>query len=173
MKSLLFTIIGAFILFTSSSCQTEAPSKVRSAFKEKFPDVTKVKWEMENDNEWEAEFKSDGLEGSASFDLEGKWLETEMEIITEDLPANVFKALYLEYEKFEIEEAVSLSSPDFMGYELSVEILDGKKEKEFEVKISEDGKTIQMVKENDDEDDEKAEVKDKDQYNKEQEEDDD
>ena len=37
----------------------------------KFQNATKVKWDQEEENEWEAEFKMNGDEMSASFDNAG------------------------------------------------------------------------------------------------------
>lgn len=59
MKSLKI-ILGALLVttvFAFTSGGNKAPQKVKDAFAEKFPTAKKVKWEKENEKEWEAEFK--------------------------------------------------------------------------------------------------------------------
>jgi len=65
---------------TLQSCGQSVPEKVKSAFAGKFPNASSVKWDKENDEEWEAEFKMDGKEYSANFTVDGNWKETEYEI---------------------------------------------------------------------------------------------
>jgi len=151
MKNTILTISVIFIFSLTTSCQTEVPKKVSSAFNEKFSTMENVTWEQESENEWEASFISEGKETSAVFDADGIWLETETEVVLEDIPAEVFKTLCLKYEEFEIEEAESIESPDFNGYEIEIEMEDDDDEKEFEVLIDSDGTFVKAVEEDDDE----------------------
>ena len=153
MKSLLVTIIGIFILTTNTSCQSEIPGDVISAFNKKFVEAEKAKWEQEKNNEWEAGFILNGEEMTACFDAGGKWLETEMEMEIEDLPAAVFKTMYLEFEEFEIEECEGIETPEFKGFEIEIEVEDDGKETEFEVLITVDGQLIKKVEEEDEDND--------------------
>jgi hypothetical protein len=149
--TLIALVIGMFS-FTACGQKKDVPQKVKTAFTQKFPDAQKVKWDMEEENEWEAEFKINGKEMTACYDNTGKWLETEFEVKIKDLPAEVFKAINLKFEGFEIEEAESIEKPDFKGYEILLEI----EETEVEILVTSDGKlTIKDVKveDEDDEDD--------------------
>ncbi len=102
------------------ACAQTAPKPVADAFAKKFAAATEVKWEQEG-QEWEAEFKSNGAEMSASYDAAGKWLETETELKKSELPAELFKAVMLKFKGWDIEEVVKLDSPDFKGFELQLE----------------------------------------------------
>lgn len=145
MKKSIF-IIAVFAISLVACAQTP-PKTVTDNFNSKFSGATKVKWDQEEENEWEAEFKMNGEKMSASFDSAGKWLETESEIKKSDLPGVVLSAVNNEFEGWKIEGIEKLESPEFNGYELSVE----KGKQEFEVKVSAEGKIISK-KEADEED---------------------
>ncbi len=109
----------------------------------------KVKWDQEEENEWEAEFKMNGDEMSASFDNAGKWLETEKELKKNQLPAAVLKAVNAEYAGYKMDEAAEIEKPDFKGYELGIE----KGEEELEILVTADGRiTVNKESEEEDED---------------------
>jgi hypothetical protein len=131
------------------SAQKMPPAAVSKAFAEKFKSAEKVKWDMEDAKEWEAEFRMNGKEASASYDLAGKWLETEMEIGKADLPAAVKAALDKQFPDAKIGECSTIDAPDFKGYEIAVKF----KGKEYEVKATKDGKLT--VKEESDEEKDK------------------
>jgi len=62
MKTLIL-IFAVTLLFGFTACSQsgkDAPAVVRTAFTQKFPNATRIKWGMENDKEWEAEFQMDG-----------------------------------------------------------------------------------------------------------------
>lgn len=133
--------------FGLTACaQTNIPEKVKSAFVQKFPGAKSVKWEKENDAEYEAEFKRDGQEMSASFDPEGNWLETEMEIKVKDLPAAVSHTLATEFDGYEVEEAEKIQTPTRSDlYEVEIE----KNHDTWEVQITADGAVIKKKQEKD------------------------
>ena len=134
-----------------ASAQKTPPSSVSNTFASKFKNAEKVKWDMEEADEWEAEFMMNGKESSASFDLSGKWLETETEIKENELPAAVKNTLDSQYAGYKIEESESIESPDFTGYEIALE----NKEKYVEVQVTPNGKlTVKTeMNENDEEED--------------------
>src|ERR1043166_5042822 len=97
------------VLLTSAGAQEisadKVPSMVSSAFKTKFPNVQKVKWEMENEKEYEAGFKLNSIEMSALFDASGNWLETEFEIKVAGLPQPVSQTISKQFNGYAIKEA--------------------------------------------------------------------
>lgn len=145
MKRTLF--IMAVLVISLVACAQKPPKAVTDNFNSKFSGATKIKWDQEEENEWEAEFKMNGEKMSVSFDNAGKWMETESELKKSDLPGIVLSAINQEFEGWKIEGIEKLDSPDFTGYELSVE----KGKQEFEVQVSPDGKIISK-KEVDEED---------------------
>lgn len=151
MKKTIF--IFAALAFGLFACAQTPPKSVTDNFAKKFTGATKVSWDQEKENEWEAEFKMNGTEMSASFDNAGKWLATEAVLKEKDLPANVTKAVKAAYEGWEIEGVECIETPDFKGYELGIE----KGDTELEIQVTTDGKITvnKESKEEGDEDDEK------------------
>lgn len=124
------------------------PQKVKDAFAQKFPDIKKVEWEKESDTKWEAEFKMNGKEYSASFLEDGTWQETEYEIKKRDI-ANIIKAVLLkEFPDYSVEEAEISETAEGKFYEFEIE----KGENEMEVTIDKEGKIVKKEMEDDSED---------------------
>ena len=78
-------MIGAATLFA----QGKTTKEVEIAFNSKFPNAVKVKWEKENEHEYEANFILNGIKFSANFSNNGAWLETESPMAFEKLPQKV------------------------------------------------------------------------------------
>ena len=134
-------LISAACLISFSACgqkKTDVPANVRSAFEQKFPNAQKVKWDKENANEWEAEFKIDNKEYSANFNTSGQWMETEYEISTSEIPAAVNQTLSMDFAGYKVVEAEISETAAGKLYEFEI-----KKDKEkMEVAISPDGKLM-------------------------------
>lgn len=64
------------------------PQAVKNAFAKKYPNAKAEKWEKEGSN-YEAEFHLNKIENSSVFDETGNFLETEVEIPVNSLPAPV------------------------------------------------------------------------------------
>ena len=65
MKKSIFIIVTlAFGLF---ACAQTPPKSVTDNFAKKFTGATKVKWDQEEENEWEAEFKMNGNDNVGQF----------------------------------------------------------------------------------------------------------
>jgi hypothetical protein len=152
MKTFI-TLFSALLLLSFSvfgQTAKQAPEKVKSAFSQKFPSATKVEWGKEGDKEWEAEFKLNGIEYSANFDNEGKWLETEYEISLKEIPAAVKTTLDKESAGYKIEESVATETFKVKAYEFVIE----KGKDKMELVIDQTGKLVkkEVVKEEEDED---------------------
>lgn len=63
--------------YTTSFAQSKTPNAVTTAFSQKFPNATNVKWDKENTHEYEASFEWKGEKYSANFSDTGEWMETE------------------------------------------------------------------------------------------------
>lgn len=155
MKNLmLITVLS--VAFSMQSCaqksdSKDVPEKVLSAFNTKFPDAKKVEWEMENDSEWEAEFKWNGAEYSANFSTNGEWRETEYEIKETEIPSNIRAILDQNFSDYKIEEPEVAETPSGRSYEMEIEV--GKEE--YEVTIDTQGNlTKKKESEENDENDE-------------------
>jgi hypothetical protein len=98
----------------------KVPAVVKTAFKAKFPKVTTVSWEMEDKKEYEASFKLDKMDCTASFDLKGNWLETENVIDIAKLPKIVSDAVSKQFAGYAIKLAEQTISEKNTVYELSL-----------------------------------------------------
>ena len=85
MNKVFIVLLGTALMSTAAGAQKisadKIPAPLVSAFQGRFPGATKISWEIENGNEYEADFKLHGEEVSASFDNTGKLLETETEMM--------------------------------------------------------------------------------------------
>lgn len=127
-------------VFSFSACgqSKDVPAKVKTAFEQKFPTAQKVKWDKENEAEWEAEFKMNGEKYSANFTTDGQWMETEYEIEKSTIPQAVKQTLDNEFAGYDIEEAEISETTDGKVYEFALD----KDETELEVAILPDGKVV-------------------------------
>lgn len=151
MKNLILTMVLTLTISTVSCAQEkDVPQKVKTAFNQKFPNAKRVSWEMEDETEWEAEFKMNGKEYSANFSLNGEWKETEYEIKKSEIPANIRAILDQNFDDYDIEEAEIAESASGKSYEFEIEV--GKEE--FEVVIDTQGKLTKKKESDDEEGDE-------------------
>lgn len=149
MKVLTVLLVALFSVFVISCNQQKVniPEKVQASFEELFPAATEVEWEMEDENEWEAEFKMDGKEASACFTIEGEWIETEYEL--KSLPETIETILMETYPGFEIDEIEIVESPDFNGYEVGLK----KEDEKIEVMVTNEGEVLEAeIEQEEDED---------------------
>ena len=158
MKKLL-SLSVMFLAFGVIACgQKNVPQPVNTAFSQKYPAAASVKWASEEANEWEAEFKLNGKEMSASFDNAGKWLESEAEIAAKELPAAVSGTIAKEFAGYKTDEISILETPELKGFEVGLK----KGETVLEVVLDNAGKVLKKTdisKEEKDEKDEKPEKK--------------
>jgi hypothetical protein len=138
MKNFLILLV-VFSLISFSACsQKNPPDNVKKEFSQKFAAAKSVKWDSEKPNEWEAEFKINGKEMSACFDDAGKWLETETEVSTKELPAAVTRTLKNEFSGFKTDEISTIENPEMKGFEVALK----NKETEMTVIIGADGTVL-------------------------------
>jgi len=148
MRKSVFVI--AVLAFSLAACSPTPPKPIADNFNSKFSGATKVKWDQEEENEWEAEFYLDGNEMSASFDNAGNWLETEKEIKANELPSTVAEVVNSKYSDYKVEEMAELIKSDFLGYEISLK----KGDTEIEIQVLSNGTINNIKRIVDDEEDE-------------------
>lgn len=128
MKNLFYACM--IMVFTSCSYAKNTPEVVKNAFTQKFPNATHVKWTKENDHEYEADFKIDGVKHSANFTDSGMWLETERLIDYQQLPEAVKKMVQLKQSEGKLKAVAKIeTSKNTLKYE--VEIKNGSKTIEY------------------------------------------
>lgn len=149
MKKLGVAMLSAALTMASqvdAQTNSNVPEKVKASFSKKFPNVKEVKWDKENETEWEAEFKMNGKKYSANFTPDGVWKETEYEIKYAEVPEVVKQKLKTEFNGYDIEEAEIAETKDGKVYEFALE----KGKTELEVAISPDGKVLKKEEKKED-----------------------
>jgi hypothetical protein len=132
-------LISALVFLFSCSSSTTPPDAVKSAFQQKYPDASNVKWGKENDKEWEAEFDNKGTQLSSNFDNDGSWIETEQSISKSEFPAAVTDAINKQYPGWEIVETDKTETASD-GIVYDADLKSGSQKKE--VAFKEDGTPV-------------------------------
>lgn len=111
MKKLFgLLFISAAVSLTACAQKMDAskvPASVKESFAKQFPGAT-AKWIKEESN-YEAEFKHQGHEMSASFDANGVMTESEMEIKISELPVAVSDYVKTTHPGQSIKEAAKIT----------------------------------------------------------------
>lgn len=138
MKNLIILVVLLFTFTLVSNGQKVAPETVKKAFAQKYAAAKSVKWDSESANEWEAEFTLNGKEMSASYDNAGKWLESETEVSSKELPAAVSATLKKQFAGYKTGEMSIFESPEMKGFEIALT----KDKSALEVLIDASGKVL-------------------------------
>jgi len=110
-KGIFFMIFLAatagFAAWTQTITVDKVPPPVRQAFHAKYPDVKSVEWKIKSEK-YEAEFVLKGAETTIKFDFQGKWLETEIQIPSSEVPKAVLDAMAAKFKTYTIVETQTL-----------------------------------------------------------------
>ena len=143
MKSIIIALCALTMCGSLAHAQKltadKVPAPVMAAFKAKFATAAKVEWKLEDKTEYEAEFHIGAVEHSAAFDAAGKWLETETEIKTAELPVAVNQTLTKDFATYKVKEANKVESPD-KGNFYEVDLVKGNEK--LEVQLSATGAVL-------------------------------
>jgi len=147
---MILMVLASTMAFTACGQKSKVSAKVKTAFKEKFPNATKISWGKENAKEWEAEFKMNGKKYSANFDNNGNWKETEYRINKSDIPSAVKSTLDKDFIGYKIEVAEISETVSGKVYEFMIE----KGNSDMEIAINSDGELVkkEVKKENEEND---------------------
>ena len=140
MKRILF-FSSAVLILAQACSQNKVPENVIAAFNNKFAKATHIRWDRENQKEWEAEFKMDGRTYSANFSNQGKWMETEYHVDLTELPDSVKSALGT-FKNYKVKASEVSEKNTSKNYEF---ILKNSEEK-LEVVIDVSGKILEKKK---------------------------
>ena len=151
---MILMVLTGTMAFTACGQKKNVPAKVKTAFTQKFPNATKVSWDKENANEWEAEFKMNGKDYSANYDNNGNWKETEYDVKDSEIPAAVKTTLNKNFAGYKVSESEISETAEGKVFEFQVK----KGGKKMEVAISPNGKVVKKEnkKEEKDEEDEEG-----------------
>ena len=129
------------MISVSAFSQKNPPENVKREFIKKYASAQSVRWESEEKNEWEAEFRIDCKKMSASFDNSAKWIESETEITEKELPASVVSTLNKVFQGYKKGHIELFENAEIKGFELGLK----KGESSIEVIIDNNGKIIKKT----------------------------
>jgi hypothetical protein len=130
MKKIFFVALAIIGSSATTFAQSKAPKEVETAFNAKFPKAIKVKWDKENATEYEANFINNGVEYSANFSIDGKWLETESPETFENLPVNIQTAFSNSHKGVKIKAVAKIETLN-SGIQYEIEVKKGLKTVEY------------------------------------------
>ncbi|MBE0651682.1 MAG: PepSY-like domain-containing protein [Bacteroidales bacterium] len=139
MKKNAFILAALLMTFSFTAfSQSRVPAVVKTAFSKKFPAVKKAHWAMEGKTEWEAEFKMNGKDMSANFDMQGNWKETETTLKDTRLSTPVMETLSSQFPGYTVNDVSYTETPKYSAYEIVIE----KGKSKLEVTIDKKGTLI-------------------------------
>lgn len=105
---MLVAVMITSFTFAQKIKENAVPSVVKNAFQKQYPSAKEVKWEMENGN-YEVNFDLNEVDHSVLMDVNGKVLETEVEIKITELPAGVLEYVKNNYSGQKVKEAAKIT----------------------------------------------------------------
>ena len=141
MRKIIFVALALVCLYATSFAQSKTPTAVITAFNQKFPNASKVKWDKENDKEYEAGFQWKGIKHSANFSNNGEWLETESPTTFAKLPMKVQNSFNANHKNSRV-TAVAQIETSTGKTKFEIEFMQGAKT--VEVFYDENGNEIKM-----------------------------
>lgn len=123
MKNKFFMLICATLLCGSIGAQKitvdKVPAPVASAFKSKFPTVTKANWKMEDGKNYVADFSMNNTIESAKFNSSGGWMKTNTSVKVTEIPVVVKDNITKLFAGYAIGSASKMENADHgNGYEV-------------------------------------------------------
>ncbi|WP_162426252.1 SdiA-regulated domain-containing protein [Pontibacter pudoricolor] len=99
---------------------TKVPEAVKVQFADRYPTIKQADWDNENGN-FEAEFKVNGLERTALFSPDGKLLSYTEEIDQRHLPNVILQQVQAQYANYRIDEAHRVQQNGNANYVVELE----------------------------------------------------
>ena len=89
MKKIIFSlavILFAFSSYGKSISEVKVPILVKAAFYNTFPMADHVKWEVNDEHIYKADFKIDNIEKIVFYNDQGKFIESDIAVEWKDIP---------------------------------------------------------------------------------------
>ncbi len=119
-RGLMVTVLIVFVCCTvfaqrtdrgeDSLVSTTVPKVVMKGFKSRYPLATPSYW-VQEDEDYEAQFTVNGKVMTAEFSRRGKWLNSEIVMEPEELPAMGVEYIRKNYEGYEVNAIIFEESP--------------------------------------------------------------
>lgn len=118
---ILVALVLSTIAFAQKVKVTKIPEIVSKSLLSKYPNAKNIKWDKEENN-YEASFESNKIENSVLFNTNGKIIETEVEIITAQLPKSILNYIGKNYKDQKVKEAAKIiSEKGILTYEAEIQ----------------------------------------------------
>ena len=137
---ILFSVLVVTVLMTDCN-RVNVPDSVKVLFNKTFPDAQNVSWKKEKPLKYETSFVINGTEMSASYNGEGKWLETSQTIKQPELPVMVQSVLDSVYADYIVAGTSRVEKPDKIVL-YKVELKKGDTQRT--IQLEENGKVSQI-----------------------------
>ncbi len=137
---ILFSVLVVTVLMTDCN-RVNVPDSVKVLFNKTFPDAQNVSWKKEKPLKYETSFVINGTEMSASYNGEGKWLETSQTIKQPELPVMVQSVLDSVYADYIVTGTSRVEKPDKIVL-YKVELKKGDTQRT--IQLEENGKVSQI-----------------------------
>jgi hypothetical protein len=120
MKKLLLFVCLILGITVFAQKNKQIPEAAKNAFAKSFTGATNVKWDKEN-ADFEVDFKLDGKEMSALYDVKGNLKETEEAVSKDKLPAAALTYFNQQYKNVAIKETAKITKANkTIVYEIGV-----------------------------------------------------
>ena len=117
---IVVVLVLSTIAFAQKVKATKVPEIVTKSLMTKYPNAKNIKWDKEENN-YEASFENNKTENSVLFNLNGKIIETEVEISTAQLPKSILSYLSKNYKDQKVKEAAKIiSKKGIVTYEAEI-----------------------------------------------------
>jgi hypothetical protein len=139
LTAVFLLIAFAMSMYAQKITTDKVPPAVSASFRIKFPSSQQQTWSMEKKDVYEVVFFNGKKKQSATFESSGKWLETETEIQSGQLPKPVNQTLGKDFQGFSVEDVYELETPD-KGTLYEVTVIKGREN--YDVTFSAKGEVL-------------------------------
>jgi hypothetical protein len=105
-----------FTLLMVAGCSRQKPvipsSKVITSFESKFGKNISTKWELSSDKSYVANFTFSGHPAKSYFDENGRWIKTETEFLSSELPTVLVKTVLGAYKGSTISKSLKIDETE-------------------------------------------------------------
>ena len=100
----LITLFTITIFACQNTVNAQAPDVVKKTFQKMYPGENDPDWHIDDNGNYESNFKIDGIKYRADFLPNGNWIETESSIEVKDLPKAIRDKIKADYGSEDITE---------------------------------------------------------------------
>ena len=101
---LVLVLINVVLMSCGQGVNAQAPEAVKKTFQTKYPGENDPDWHLDAHDNYESNFKIDGIKYRADFRPTGEWIETETSIDFDELPKVIRDIIEKDYNDSEITE---------------------------------------------------------------------